>query len=76
MANIIEWVDGKNTRLRIIAGLSVIFVWVIFSLVYLIAWLFGKDLTQYGALNFFNSISLSVGGIVGTHMVTKPGGNK
>ncbi|WP_108062739.1 hypothetical protein [Poseidonibacter lekithochrous] len=73
MANLMKWLEEKNTRLRPLAGAAMLLVWVIIVLVLLAAWYFGIDLNKNGVLPLFYSVSTALSGILGIHMATKPG---
>ena len=74
MNKLVEFLESKPTRLRIIAGVGVVVVWIVFSLLLLVMWSMDSDLNDGGILNLYNAISATFASILGLHMVTKPKG--
>ena len=76
MGKFLNWLEQKNTRLRLFAGASVVLVWLFVVMMFLGAWFADKDLNANGGLTLLYAISGVLGSILGIHMATKPGGGK
>ena len=70
-AKVVKFLEEKNTRLRHLTGFIVVMVWVVVTLAFLIGFLAGLAVAKI-AFVFYTVTSL-VGGILGIHMMTKPG---
>lgn len=72
MGKLMLWLEGKNTRLRLLAGTISLILWALLVVGFFVAWIVEKDLSANGGLALFYAVGTFVAGILGVHMATRP----
>ena len=75
MGKFILWLEENKTRLRLFAGASVVLLFILIVLVFLVAWLLGFDLEKNGGMLLLGSVTTAMFTTIGAHMALAPKGD-
>ena len=72
MGKFIIWLEENKTRLRLFAGASVVLLFILIVLVFLIALFFDFDLEKNGGMLLLGAVTTAMFTTIGAHMATSP----
>lgn len=72
MGKFVMWLEENKTRLRLFAGASVVLLFILIVLVFLIALFFDFDIEKNGGMVLLGAVTTAMFSILGVHMFTSP----